>query len=87
MSDELRSEIWANAVLKDGKLIFWWTGDKCKEVWDFYKDFMYSGLKMKDEIETGRYELVKQKIEKFEDDKDFYRQYELHEDFKGGNPY
>ena len=31
MGDELRSEIWANAVLKDGKLIFWWTGDKCKE--------------------------------------------------------
>lgn len=81
------SEIWANAVLKDGKLKFWWTGDKCKEVWDFYKDFMYSGLKMKDEIETGRYELVKQKIEKFEDDKDFYRQYELYEPFIGEKPY
>lgn len=39
------------------------------------------------ELKTGRYELVKQKIEKMEDDKDFYRQYELHEPFKGAKPY
>ena len=88
MNDEPKRQIWANAVLKDGKLIFWWTGNKCKGVWDFYKDFMYSGLKLKDEIETGRYELVQQQIDKIgEDDKDFYRQYELYEPFKGIKPY
>lgn len=81
------SEIWTNAVLKDGKLIFWWTGDECKDIWEFNKDFYYSGLKMKEELETGRYKLVKQKIEKMEDDKDFYRQYELYEPFKGQKPY
>lgn len=87
---ELNNPIWANAVLKDGKLMFWWTGSECKDVWDFYKDFMYSGLNTKAEIETGRYNLVKKQIEKFEDGKDFYRQYELHELrklFGGRNPY
>ena len=80
-------EIYANAVLKDGKLIFWKTGYGEKDLFDFNKDFYYSGLKMREELATGRYELVKQKIEKFEDDKNFYRQYELYEPFKGAKPY
>ena len=87
MSEEPQIEIWANAVLKDGKLIFWRTGHECNDIWEFNKDFYCSGLKMREELETGRYELVKQKIEKFEDDKEFYRQYELHEPFKGIKPY
>lgn len=44
--------IYANAVLKDGKLLFWWTGNKRREVYDFCKDFMYSGLKMMEEIKN-----------------------------------
>ena len=84
---EKKQRIYANAVLKDGKLIFWYTGHERGELWDFQKDFLHSGLNIKNEIETGRYELVKQKIEKFEDDKDFYRQYELYEPFKGIKPY
>ena len=85
--DEPKREIWANAVLKDGKLIFWWTGKECKEVWYFYQDFEWSGLDMIKELKTGRYELVKQEIKKMEDDKDFYKQYKLYEPFKGINPY
>ena len=80
-------EIYANAVLKDGKLMFWWTGSECKMVEDFYKDFMYSGLKMLEEIKNFDYELKTQKVESFEKDKEFYRQFELHKDFKGNKPY
>lgn len=79
-------KIWANAVLKDGKLMFWWTGDKCKDVYDFYKDFMYSGLKMMDEITTGKYTL-EQDIVTGVNDTSFYRKFELHKDFKGQKPY
>lgn len=80
-------KIYANAVLKDGKLIFWWTGDKCKDVYDFYKDFMYAGLNMLDEIKNHNYELKTQEVESFENDKEFYRLFELHEGFKGRKPY
>lgn len=79
-------KIWANAILKDRKLMFWWTGDKCKDVYDFYKDFMYSGLKMMDEIATGKYAL-EQGIVSGVNDTSFYEQFELHEDFKGRKPY
>lgn len=78
--------IWANAVLKDGKLIFWRTGREMREVWDFNKDFLYSGLHMTQEIESGRYTLEKQIVSGFDDDS-FYRKFELHEDFKGRKPY
>lgn len=84
---EKKQRIYANAVLKDGKLIFWYTGHEREELWDFHKDFLHSGLNIKNEIETGRYELVKHKIDKFEDDKNFYKQYELYEPFVGKKPY
>lgn len=79
--------IWANAVLKDGKLMFWWTGDECRMVEDFYKDFYYSGLKMSEELATGKYTLEKQIVDSFDADVDFYKRFELHEDFKGRKPY
>lgn len=79
-------KIWANAVLKDGKLMFWWTGNKCEDVYDFYKDFMYSGLKMMDEIATGKYALEQGMVSSV-NDTSFYKQFELHEDFKGIKPY
>ena len=31
--------VYANALLSDGKILFWYTGDECKEWSDFYKDF------------------------------------------------
>lgn len=79
-------KIWANAVLKDGKLMFWWTGSECHDVYDFYKDFMYAGLKMLDEVASGKCELKKKIVSGF-DDISFYEQFELHEDFKGRKPY
>ncbi len=83
----MNKEIYANAVLKNGKLIFWWTGDKCNDVYDFYKDFYYLGLNMIDELKTYKYELKSEKINNFDDDKNFYKQFELCDGYKGKKPY
>lgn len=80
-------QIWANAVLKDGKLLFWWTGSKCHDIYDFNKDFYYSGLNMMEEIKNFHYDLKTKKVESFEKDKEFYKQFELHENYKGRKPY
>lgn len=85
--EEMNFGIYANAVLKDGKLLFWWTGDKCKSVEDFYKDFLYSGLKMMEEIKNFEYELKVKQVDSFEDGKEFYKQFPLHEEYKGAKPY
>lgn len=79
-------KIWANVILKDGKILFWWTGDECNDIYDFNKDFYYAGLSMSRELATGRYLLRKQRVNEFDDDS-FYRNFELHEDFKGRKPY
>lgn len=79
-------KIYANAVLKDGKLMFWYTGGECSDIYEFNKDFYYAGLKMSEELATGKYELVKKVVKEF-DDTSFYKQFELHEDFKGRKPY
>lgn len=79
---------WANAVLKDGKIIFWWSGDKCQGIEDFYKDFYYEELNMLDEIKTGRYSLVQKEIARIGlDDTEFYKDFQIHEDFIGHRPY
>ncbi len=36
--------IWANALLSDGKILFWYIGSECKSKLDFYKDFYYAGI-------------------------------------------
>ena len=85
--------VFANAVLKDGKLMFFWTsGSECESVLDFYKDFYYAGLNMKEEIESGKYSLETKRMSQvgnagFDEATEFYRQFELHEDYKGIKPY
>lgn len=83
----MEREIYANAVLKNGKLIFWWTGDKCKDIYDFNKDFYYSGLNMMEEIKNHKYEIKSKKIDSFEQDREFYSNFELCEGYKGQKPY
>lgn len=83
------SNIYANALLKDGKIMSWWSGSKCEREEDFYKDFYYSGLKMKEELDSGRYSLVSKEISAIgsKDEEEFYRQFEIHEQSKGARPY
>ncbi len=61
---EKKQQIYANAVLKDGKLIFYKTGKKCTELYDFFYDFWHMGLNFVVEEKTGKYELVKKQIKK-----------------------
>lgn len=86
-------EVWANAVPRDGKLIFWYTGSKANDVMDFNKDFYYSGLNMMDELKSGKYTLEQKKMystgnEAFlKEAPEFYKQFELCENFVGDKPY
>ena len=81
MSDELKREIWANAVLKDGKLLFWLTASEKKEMRDFYEGSPNGDLRMKEALQSGRYELVNRKVEKVEDAEEFYKQYEMYDPY------
>lgn len=94
---KLREYVWANALLSDGKILFWYTGDECKSVYDFYKDFYYARIKMTEYEKTHNLQLVKKMfIQRDESDNraifetyapDFYRQYKISPDSKGAKPY
>lgn len=34
----MRKTIWANALLSDGRILFWYTGDRCDSANDFYNE-------------------------------------------------
>lgn len=90
-------DVYANVLLKDNKIMFWWTGKECKSEYDFYKDFYYSGLIMTDELATGKYKLVSEKIAETDSDgfsdiedrkaEEWYKKFEIHEESKGRRPY
>lgn len=90
--------IYANALLSDGKILFWYTGSKCNE-FSFYKDFYYSGINELEYIENHKIEC---KSIGFVDEtdnedfnwicfnvlaKEFYKQWEISPDSKGQKPY
>lgn len=94
----MKEEIWANAVLSNGEILFWSTGRERLDVNDFFKYFVYAGYGDK-YVETHKLELVKKKFEVDEDDvrannrvfevdaKNFYRQFKISPDCKGAKPY
>ena len=51
--------VYANALLSDGEILFWYTGDECKSWHDFYKDFYYAGLHMVEYEKSHELKLVK----------------------------
>lgn len=90
--------IYANALLSDGKILFWYTGDKCSED-SFYKDFYYSGI---NELEYRKNHKLECKSIGFIDEtenndynflcfevlaREFYKQWEISSDSKGRSPY
>lgn len=80
-------DVYANVVLKDNKLMFYWVGDQCESIDDFYKDFYYSG----EEVTKG-YRLVTQKMKSkgnagFDEATEWMKRFPLHENFKGDKPY
>lgn len=90
--------IWANALLSDGKILFWYTDrDKAKSKFDFYKDFYYSRIKVDEYEKTHKLTLVRKEFFVFNDEDnnkifdveavEFYKQYEISPDYKGQPPY
>lgn len=92
--------IYANALLSDEKILFWYTGQSpCIAWYDFYKDFYYADI---DAIKYEKQHTLRVVKMGFEDDtenndynelifevlaKDFYRQFAISEDSKGSKPY
>ena len=89
--------VWANALLSDGKILFWYTGlDKCHSVNDFYKDFYYAGINQEEYFANHKIELVTKEFIVDESThnnafkvlaKEFYKQYEISPDSKGEPAY
>ena len=92
-------KVYANALLSDGEILFWYTGDECKSPEDFYKDFYYSKINMTEYLKTHKCELdkigfvIKPGSWDYNNfifevlAKEFYRQYPISEDSKGQKPY
>lgn len=91
--------IYANVLLSDGKILFWYTGDKCEDYTDFYKDFYFAGINMSEYAETHRLKVsrIGFNIESCGESfgnfvfgvlaKKFYEQYPISEDSRGEKPY
>lgn len=94
-----RNIIYANALLSDGKILFWWTGNSCSDWTDFYKDFYYAGIDATEYVKSHELKVVKMG---FVDDtenndynhlifkvlaKEFYKQFPISKDSKGEKPY
>lgn len=93
-----KKKIYANALLSDGKLLFWYTGYECHE-YSFYKDFYYTGLNEREYFENHKMSIEKMAFEIADEDSKlsnyvfehiapkFYEMFEIHEDSKGKKPY
>ena len=90
-------EVWANALLSDGEILFWYTGSECKDPYEFYKDFYYSHINMIEYGKSHKLEIAKMKfVEENGNDNylifnvlapNFYRNYKISPDSKGKTPY
>lgn len=91
--------VYANALLSDGAILFWYTGDECNGVDDFYKDFYYAGISQLKYQKSHDLRLAKMGfIDPTEDEdynklcfnvlaKDFYRQFPISRDSRGERAY
>ena len=89
----LDKPIYANLLLRDGKIMFWSTGEKKYEkVRDFHNSFYYTGIKVTECVKNWNYEVVSVRMRSagmdgYHEAQEFYRRYELHEEFVGEKPY
>lgn len=96
----MKRKIYANALLSDGKILFWNIGQREKDIYDFYKDFIYSELNEMTYFKQHEMEISSMAFE-FEDDEEsdmnnfifdvlaieFFKLYEISEDSDGKPPY
>lgn len=52
----IKQTVYANALLSDGKLLFWYTGRNKCDKYSFYKDFYYSGMKADEYFKSHKME-------------------------------
>lgn len=92
--------IWANALLSDGEILFWYTGQSpCLDWHEFYKDFYYSHINA---VEYEKQHQLKVVNMGFVDNttnedyngfifdvlaKEFYRKFPISKDSGGEKPY
>lgn len=92
--------IWANALLSDGEILFWYIGQSpCLEWQEFYKDFYYSGINATEYEKNHKLKIVKMGFIDSTENQDynriifnilaqeFYRQFPVSKDSKGKPPY
>ena len=94
----MKREIWANAVLSNGEILFWCTCSASLRLWDFERDFIDTGLDGLYKL-THRLKVVNKKfvVDYFNiaayhkafyfDARDFYRQFKISPDCKVKKPY
>ncbi len=92
--------IYANALLSDEKILFWYTGQSpCLDWREFYKDFYYAGINATEYEKQHTLRIARMGFEDNTENedynrlifdilaKDFYRQFAISEDSKGEKPY
>jgi hypothetical protein len=92
--------IYANALLSDDKILFWYTGQSpCLDWREFYKDFYYAGINATEYEKQHALRIARMGFEDNTENedynslifgvlaKDFYRQFDISEDSKGEKPY
>lgn len=92
--------IYANALLSDEKILFWYTGQSpCWDWREFYKDFYYAGINATEYEKQHTLRIARMGFEDNTENgdcnslifdvlaKDFYRQFAISEDSKGEKPY
>ena len=98
-NQEINNEkkIWANALLSDGKILFYYIGDCQCGVDSFYKDFYYAEIDMRKykkehklEVVSMQFTIYDEKYNNFVFDvlaTDFFKLFPISPDSKGSKPY
>lgn len=89
--------LYANALLSDGEILFYYTGgDKCNDYNEFYKDFYFAGINMLEYAKSHELKVEVMEITISEEynnyvfeniAKEFYRLFSISKDSRGGKPY
>lgn len=91
-----RYKIYANALLSDNKILFWYTGHCQLDEHSWYKDFYYAGINQIEYFTEHTMTCVSTEFEATEETNNYifehkapvwYSQWEISEDSKGEPPY
>lgn len=91
------TKIYANVLLSDDEILFYWVGQSRCTVDDFYKDFMYSGINKSEyekthklKVETMAFEFENERLNNYcfsEIARSFFKFWDISPDSKGEPAY